>query len=333
MGFTGASSIVIALAVGLWLCYAVPTWLRRQNELAVERNALRLQQTIRVLAESSETPEQPSVRRSNSRFASVERPRLKRHHDAVAPVEFDADARAAKQLRRGRLLSTAVLALGLIGAGIGGWIATSVSNWWVLAISLLAIAGAIMMLQRLQHVAERRRARHAQQAATSAVVAERRAHALPEEVLSFDAVTEQPAVAEPEKALVGWTPTPLPKPLYLSRDLGDGPDGGPDGDGPRVERDHMAELMAAVRRSEEAIREAHRGAGVATFGAMEAITVPDDRPLVREPQGAEAASATLRAVDAAPEAAPSRWASMGVLGEIEPEFDDLSQVLRRRRAS
>ena len=51
------SGIMLALAAGLWLVYLVPTWLRRNEYLATERNALRLQQTLRVLAETAEMPE------------------------------------------------------------------------------------------------------------------------------------------------------------------------------------------------------------------------------------------------------------------------------------
>lgn len=329
MGFTGASSIVIALAIGLWLCYAVPTWLRHRNELAVERNAWRLQHTIRLLAESAESDDIAEV--SSSRQAGGDTDAVQTEPIPVVPRMSEPEVRAARQFRRGRLLSTSVLVLGLLGAGLGAWSASVNGNWWMLAISLLFIAGAFMMLQRLQHVAERRRAaREASRTATAASSA-RRAHVLPDEVLTFEPASEKSPIAEPEAALVGWTPTPLPKPLYLGRDLSDDPDGGPGNDGPRVERDHMAELMAAVRRSEEAIREAHRGAGVATFGAMEAITVDDDAPLVREPRGGSSAMPFQTVPREG--SASSRWASMGIVGEVEPEFEDLSQVLRRRRAS
>ncbi|MCU1404876.1 MAG: hypothetical protein JWQ43_1179, partial [Glaciihabitans sp.] len=47
---------MFAAAAGLWLVYLMPTWFRRREYLATERNAVRLQQTLRVLAETSEVP-------------------------------------------------------------------------------------------------------------------------------------------------------------------------------------------------------------------------------------------------------------------------------------
>ena len=62
MGLEGVgSSVVIALAAILWLVYLIPTWFRRREYLSTERNALRLQQTMRILAETAETPEPARV--------------------------------------------------------------------------------------------------------------------------------------------------------------------------------------------------------------------------------------------------------------------------------
>ena len=57
MELTGlGGGIMLAIAAVLWLVYLLPTWLRRREYLATERNAVRLQQTIRVLAETAEVP-------------------------------------------------------------------------------------------------------------------------------------------------------------------------------------------------------------------------------------------------------------------------------------
>ncbi|BDZ63634.1 hypothetical protein [Agromyces mangrovi Wang et al. 2018] len=40
----------------LWIAYLLPSWVRRGQYLATERNTVRLQQTLRILAETSETP-------------------------------------------------------------------------------------------------------------------------------------------------------------------------------------------------------------------------------------------------------------------------------------
>ncbi|MFW8745964.1 hypothetical protein, partial [Mesorhizobium japonicum] len=51
------TAVMLAIAAALWFLYLVPTWLKRREYLATERTATRLQQTIRVMAEASETPE------------------------------------------------------------------------------------------------------------------------------------------------------------------------------------------------------------------------------------------------------------------------------------
>ena len=48
---------MLAVAAGLWFLYLVPTWVRRREYLATERTATRIQQTMRVLAETAEVPE------------------------------------------------------------------------------------------------------------------------------------------------------------------------------------------------------------------------------------------------------------------------------------
>src|SRR3954470_15287612 len=55
MELTGlGGGIMLAIAAALWLVYLVPSWFKRREYLATERNAVRLQQTIRVLAETAE---------------------------------------------------------------------------------------------------------------------------------------------------------------------------------------------------------------------------------------------------------------------------------------
>ena len=50
--------VMVAFAAALWVVYLMPTWSRRRHYLATERNAVRLQQTLRVLAETAEVPEE-----------------------------------------------------------------------------------------------------------------------------------------------------------------------------------------------------------------------------------------------------------------------------------
>src|SRR5215203_5118938 len=46
--------VLVAVAATLWIAYLLPSWLRRKQYLATERNAVRLQQTLRILHEHEE---------------------------------------------------------------------------------------------------------------------------------------------------------------------------------------------------------------------------------------------------------------------------------------
>ncbi|MCM3696025.1 large exoprotein [Microbacterium oleivorans] len=48
--------VIVLVAVLLWLVYLLPSWHGRHQYQAAERNAVRLNQALRVLAETSETP-------------------------------------------------------------------------------------------------------------------------------------------------------------------------------------------------------------------------------------------------------------------------------------
>lgn len=50
--------VIVLVCVLLWLVYLVPSWASRHRYDAVERNAVRLNQALRILAETSETPEE-----------------------------------------------------------------------------------------------------------------------------------------------------------------------------------------------------------------------------------------------------------------------------------
>jgi ABC-type multidrug transport system fused ATPase/permease subunit len=48
--------VIVLVAVLLWLVYLLPSWHSRHQYNAAERNAVRLNQALRILAETSETP-------------------------------------------------------------------------------------------------------------------------------------------------------------------------------------------------------------------------------------------------------------------------------------
>ena len=51
-----SGGVIVLVAVLLWMLYLLPSWRGRFQYDAAERNAVRLNQALRVLAETSETP-------------------------------------------------------------------------------------------------------------------------------------------------------------------------------------------------------------------------------------------------------------------------------------
>lgn len=307
MGVDGfGSSIVIALAALLWLVYLVPTWFRRKEYLSTERNAVRLQQTLRIMAETAELPQQVRVENSARSVAAQEKIlRAQRQREAaVAKAQFAASERAAarqlaeklpalsadvargssatRRLRRSRALTSLVLLASLVTAGFG--VAPLLSGSWLLLASAVVVAvGALAMLGQLSAVSRARA---------------QLAHGLRVQPVRVPATVTVRQAAAPVQQEKAWTPVPVPKPLYLSR--------------PQVERsvevalDAAAELREAAAESERRLREAYEAAEVT--------------PIIRP------------AAQTAP-AAPSRFARMGYLDGLESQATDLDAVLQRRRAS
>lgn len=229
--------VMLAIAAVLWLVYLLPTWLRRREYLATERNAVRLQQTIRVLAETAEVPApvrtELLVRRAPLGPVAVGRP--------VTPpwVRPDARALAARRLRRTRALvglvlfaSFAVTAVQVVGVVLGS------QSWLLLAAAALSTLCALALLSRLAEVARARRV---------PVVRSIRRAARPADHASTD---EVPA---------SWTPVSIPKPLYLSRPVIE----------PVEIEDPTKALAAAAAEAEEALRSAPQPPAVPSrFAAM-----------------------------------------------------------------
>lgn len=325
MGIDGfGSSIIIAMAALLWLVYLIPTWLRRREYLATERNALRLQQTLRILAESAEVPDE--FRAEASARSVVEHERLLKKENqrstaaarAAESARAAADARAAataaassraaartlaasrpiiaadvasgstasRRLRRSRAITSLIMLGSVIAviAGFGQYAASG--SWLVLATGSVVAVGSFVMLGQMAAVGKAR----AQLARTVQVVA------------PVVASAPRQRIVVPQAAPVrqtGWTPVPIPKPLYMSRPLPD-----------RAlinSLDAAAELRQAAADSERKLREA--------------LDSPEVTPIRRAAPVSPAA------------AAPSRFASMGFVEQAEGGKTDLDEVLRRRRTA
>jgi hypothetical protein len=96
--------VIILVAVALWLLYLLPSWSRRHRYMTAERNALRLNQALRVLAETSETPEEVTFE-LNTRTAFVQQRAARRAQAAretearKAQAEVDRAAQRAQAER------------------------------------------------------------------------------------------------------------------------------------------------------------------------------------------------------------------------------------------
>jgi hypothetical protein len=210
MELTGVGGgLMLAIAAALWLVYLVPNWFKRREYLATERNAVRLQQTIRVLAETAEVPAAVRAEAAARQLALQQRAEYRRGPVAVGrpvqrvqpnPAQLSA---ASRRMRRTRattafvLLVSIVTAIAQVGIMLTGEAITQ--SWLVLAISVAAVIGSLSLLGRIAEVS---RARVAPAAARSA----RRTSLGPVEAKTVQREAQ-------------WTPVPVPKPLYLSRSV------------------------------------------------------------------------------------------------------------------
>ena len=294
---------MLALAAGLWLVYLVPSWLRRSEFDATERNAVRLQQTLRVLAETSEVPE--AVRaEATARSVAEQQKVLKQHQqvmDAAARTRAAAAARAAarelaavqptgvavveakstaaRRLRRTRSVTSVILLAALVAVGVGVPLLLQGVTWLVVALGGVVAVSSVALLGRLAVVSRSRKVVRVVAAPT---------RNLRRRTVTTPVVDEAPVEVPVQRS---WTPVGVPAPLYQSRAAAPAPAF----DAAAVK----AELRAAAAAADEALRAA--------------ASAPEVAPIER--------------------AAPSRFAAMGLVDVGETHAPDLDAVLRRRRES
>ncbi|MEL0626235.1 hypothetical protein V6245_04665 [Salinibacterium amurskyense] len=303
--------VMIALAAALWLVYLVPNWFKNREYLATERNAVRLQQTIRVLAQTSEVPDEVRAEAVARQAAELAKAQVNQGPVAVGravtpPTREEALALSARRLRRTRaftalvlLASIAVVTVNVVMIFTAG-AALASGTWLILAAATMAGISATAMLSRL---AERSRARRDESAPATRTAAPRR-----RVVLSSDAPVEDVT------SKVSWTPVPVPKPMYLTRS--NAPEAAVAAARHAGKID--SELRAAADSAEQALR--------ANTAAMASAT--REAELAREAKNTPAAPAEAPAA-ASP---PSRFAGMGIV-EVDGRAPDLDAALARRRAS
>lgn len=224
--------VIVLVAAALWLVYLLPSWHGRHQFNAAERNAVRLNQALRVLAETSETPDEVRLelnartalaQQRLARQAQSEREQAALEHAraelSVAKLQAKADAAAARERavaqaraekarpelrrararRRARLMTSlvAVIAVGLAVWGAFDFAATG-SSLLLWSATLTAVA-CIVLLQRMARVQRRSAAR----ASEVEVV----------RVVGRPAMLQDVALASDRTA---WMPRELPRPLTAS---------------------------------------------------------------------------------------------------------------------
>lgn len=198
-----SGGVIVLVAVLLWMLYLLPSWRGRFQYDAAERNAVRLNQALRVLAETSETPGEVRLE-LNARTALAQQKLAKRLQsekeaaelmmlrEELAATRADPVMRQARARRRVRIVATSALLLGLFIAGLGVWQLIALQVQLLLWVGGAIIVVAAFALQRMSAVAARAARRSVR-------------------------VVEQPVQrVEPElhdQGRATWTPRPLPEPL------------------------------------------------------------------------------------------------------------------------
>lgn len=211
--------VIVLVAVLLWLVYLLPSWASRRQYDAAERNAVRLNQALRVLAETSETPEEVRLE-LNARTAlaqqrlarralaeqeelakrtqtELDQARLEEARWALAVARDQPAARRARARRRARLL---VASLGLVSLALvatGAWLMVASGGWGVFAGGIALLVMCVGLLRRRARVG--RGARISGGASDAVVHREER--------------LQDVALVRDERE---WRPRELPRPLTAS---------------------------------------------------------------------------------------------------------------------
>ncbi|MBA8988792.1 hypothetical protein FHW23_000024 [Curtobacterium pusillum] len=354
--------IVLLVAAVLWLVYLMPSWAARRQYLATERNAIRLQQTLRILAQTAELPDEVRIEMNAKSLAEAQRvarseeakrTAIVRAHEAArqreitrrlaeqAPVLERASsvpALTAMRMRRSRLGATLLGTAGVVVAVVV--FAAAPAAWLVGVAGLVVAGGSAAVLAQLHQVAKARKAR------TATVVPEASRASRPTHQWTDPAPplsSEQPA--EPARDRT-WTPNSVPKPLYVERPAA--PAAAPESAAELAARlkERVAEAKAEAEAEAAAIRAAEADPSLARVSRMRPDVEEAVASLSAHDQGRLAERLGLRApapASAAPAAPvaepvaetpapPSKWAGMGVLGDDAYQQADLDAIMRRRRA-
>ena len=244
-----STALLVAIAAVLWMAYLVPVWVKRSEYLATERNATRLGQTLRVLAETAQASEEL---RAELRARDVWR---KTRQAEKSLVEFGMSEHEKKARRRRQIRAITSLFTGIgLAAFIGAAFAQAAP--WVLALTAAKVVTGLITLQRLARAARKDRR-------TNPVT--------PAQTAMGPASTVNPRA---------WTPPAIPEPLSVKRAIPSTGQTLPS----REELLRQARVAAQQARPEEAAAEAETLAPVSAFDQMGLVapTASSTRPNLDE---------------------------------------------------
>lgn len=306
------TTVVFALAALVWLAYLVPVWVRRREYLATERNAVRLQQTLRIMAETAQAPPEVQIAASAREIARQQRVMAKEARlqqaiaraaavakareldDQIKQVEREVRAAVAgsvsrrQRLRRTRLACTLML-LASIGVGVAGALLPQ-------ATLLLVLAGVVLALSVVGLVAVNR---------TNATIRDV-AQTMEHERIDAARVERASAALDDELASRSWTPVPVPAQRQQREPID-------------VLRDHARRMVATGEVVAEVTPLAPSFEQLVT-GEVEA----EDGARVERPRVEAPAP-----VEVPVPAVPSRFAGMGRVDDEDGALD-VSAAFRRR---
>ncbi|MGB3414064.1 MAG: hypothetical protein WBA28_05050 [Microbacteriaceae bacterium] len=308
--------LFFALAAILWLLYLMPNWAKRREYLATERNALRLQQTLRVMAETSEIPAEVSYAISSRSVNHQHRiaQDQEKIQQAQARARRAASARQVKaelrevnamsnnqrtRIRRTRLVSTVILLLSVVAIVISAsWLFAGVGELaWLLGASLATALGSLVMLRQLAVVSQTVNSERRQL---------RRESTVPAQLDTRRSVEQLPLAPRVESNT--WLPTELPKPLYLSR---------------------TASVSNTASNSAS-----NTAAHSAPIAARSAVNL-QQQAIRQQAELIAASEASIERVRQSEAAVPTntRFARMGVVDQTQIARPNFDEALRRRRAA
>ncbi|UOQ59989.1 hypothetical protein MUN76_13210 [Leucobacter rhizosphaerae] len=342
--------VIFVVAALLWIAVLVPAWVRRREFRAAERNALRLQRTLRVLAETSEVPQEVRLEATAKQALAHEKllRTAQRRQEAERDAEL-AEARAeqvraeirAQQIRRKqaavhrsarlrrplvrRVRGIAFLGtvVGLLGALVGTGLAIAGSGTamlvWSAALFAAALGGLVLLAPG--------------RARMHSIPAERIADAPTAQVHAPEAdqpLGETDESAAAHQAAQRAAADRIARARALARARAEAP-----GASSRVNQPDSMLL-----RESGADRSAGAGAGASAGASARAAASPERPAAAAAAQTPDPVAATTPAaprkapqsrVDAERIAARQRLSQMGRVGDTTDGMPDLDAVLRRRR--